>query len=177
MDIEFWKTKKLHELTDAEWEAICMQCGKCCLIKRQRKNVIEFTNRICGDYDRGKKCCSCYNRRLKGHSCAKVNMKLLQTDRNLLPETCAYRLLYEEKPLPLYHPLISNNPNSVFEAGKHVLCYTVYSEKELFKAYDNIAKKAPTWDISRIIAEQTAVSKKFPLVILESYPIPKDGTD
>ena len=28
-------TKKLTDYTEQEWEAICNQCGKCCLIKLQ----------------------------------------------------------------------------------------------------------------------------------------------
>jgi uncharacterized cysteine cluster protein YcgN (CxxCxxCC family) len=34
-----------------------------------------------------------------------------------LPETCAYRLLYEGKNLPEWHPLVSGNADSVKNAG------------------------------------------------------------
>ena len=34
-----------------------------------------------------------------------------------LPETCAYRLLYEGKPLPDWHPLVSGRADSVQKAG------------------------------------------------------------
>ena len=34
-------------------------------------------------------------------------------DFGWLPNTCAYRLLYEGKPLPEWHPLVSGDPNSV----------------------------------------------------------------
>ena len=38
-------------------------------------------------------------------------------DFGWLPNTCAYRLLYEEKPLPEWHPLVSGDPDSVKKAG------------------------------------------------------------
>ncbi len=36
--------------------------------------------------------------------CVKVDMILVKYQPELLPETCAYRLLYEGKGLPDYHP-------------------------------------------------------------------------
>ena len=34
-----------------------------------------------------------------------------------MPKTCAYRLLWQGKPLPDWHPLISGTPESVHAAG------------------------------------------------------------
>ena len=42
-----------------------------------------------------------------------------------MPSTCAYRLLYEGKPLYDWHPLVSDDPNAIHEAGMSVKGLTV----------------------------------------------------
>jgi uncharacterized cysteine cluster protein YcgN (CxxCxxCC family) len=49
----------------------------------------------------------------------------LDTHAYWMPETCAYRLLYEGKPLFDWHPLISGRPVSVHEAGVSVQGWTL----------------------------------------------------
>ena len=43
---EFWKKKKLNELSKEEWEALCDRCGKCCVIKLEDIDTskIYYTN-------------------------------------------------------------------------------------------------------------------------------------
>ena len=37
-----------------------------------------------------------------------------------LPDTCAYKLIWQGNPLPDWHPLISGDPESVHRAGESV---------------------------------------------------------
>ena len=47
-----------------------------------------------------------------------------------MPRTCAYRLLYEGKNLPAWHPLLTGDPESTHKAGISVRGWTV-SELEV----------------------------------------------
>ena len=47
-----------------------------------------------------------------------TSRKLAQLD--WMPQSCAYRLLHEGKPLPNWHPLVSKDPDSVHDAGMSV---------------------------------------------------------
>lgn len=114
---EFWKHKSLLEMNDAEWEALCDGCGKCCYRKfiegRGKRERLYFTRIACNllDLESGK--CSCYEMRFQlEEDCTKLTKKNLP-DFHWLPSTCAYRLHYENKPLFDWHPLISGNTNSV----------------------------------------------------------------
>ena len=45
--------KKLENMTEEEWEAVCNRCGKCCLIKLQDEDTSEiyYTNVVCKYFD------------------------------------------------------------------------------------------------------------------------------
>lgn len=120
MDKNFWKTKPLSDFTEEEWEAVCMRCGKCCLYKTEKCGKILFSNKMCESFDFKTGGCSHYATRL-GPECSKVDMRLLTEEPELLPETCAYRLLLAGKELPDYHPLVSGNPHSAHIAKQTVM--------------------------------------------------------
>lgn len=118
---EFWKHKSLLDMNEAEWEAVCDGCGKCCYRKfiegHGRRQRLYFTRIACNllDLDSGK--CGHYSARFQLEAdCTKLTKENLP-DFAWLPKTCAYRLLYENKPLFDWHPLISGDPNSVKLAG------------------------------------------------------------
>ncbi|WP_373100046.1 MULTISPECIES: YcgN family cysteine cluster protein [Pasteurellaceae] len=118
---KYWETKSLQDMNDAEWEALCDGCGKCCYRKfiegRGKRQRLYFTRIACNllDLDSGK--CGHYQRRFQLEpDCTKLTKKNLP-DFGWLPRTCAYRLLYENKPLYDWHPLISGDPATVKAAG------------------------------------------------------------
>jgi uncharacterized cysteine cluster protein YcgN (CxxCxxCC family) len=123
----FWKTTPLGEMNRDQWESLCDGCGRCCLRKLEDEDTgeIAYTDVACRLLD----CTSCrcrdYPRRLE-----RVPDCVGLTPANLaqlrwMPTTCAYRLLYEGKPLPDWHPLISGSAASVHAAGISVAGFCV----------------------------------------------------
>lgn len=127
---KFWESIPLAEMTASQWESLCDGCGKCCLHKLEDEDsgevfvcnvacrLLDLDNGQCGDYE---------NRKEIVPDCT-----VLTPDRiaefHWLPETCAYRLLSEGKPLFEWHPLISNDSASVHAAGVSV-CGRVVGEE------------------------------------------------
>lgn len=118
-DTHFWEHKSLDEFDREEWEALCDDCGRCCLLKIEDEDSGElfYTNVICEYHDSEKGCCTHYqDRSLLVADCIKVTPAVARAEK-WLPDTCAYRLLAEGKPLFDWHPLISGEKNSVGTAG------------------------------------------------------------
>ena len=118
-DQPFWKTKKLGQMNQAEWESLCDGCGKCCLNKLidADTNELFYTNVACKLLDT--KSCQC-TRYPTRHKYVKDCVQL--TPRNVkklrwLPETCAYRLVAEGKDLYDWHYLVCGDRKAVHKAG------------------------------------------------------------
>ncbi len=122
----FWEAKTLAEMSRAEWELLCDGCGRCCLHKlRDASGEIQFTNVACRLLDSATCGCSDYEQRSsRVPDCVRLTPDNL-SEIDWLPPSCAYRLLSEGKRLPLWHKLVSNDPDRVHEAGISVRGRTV----------------------------------------------------
>lgn len=125
----FWLLP-LEELNDSEWELLCDHCGRCCLKKLQDEDTdkIFWTAVICRFHDEANSRCGCYKDRAeKVPDCLDVrSMDLSQL--KWMPDTCAYRLRMENKPLKPWHPLLAGSMDAMEEAGIAVTGKTLSEE-------------------------------------------------
>ena len=128
----FWELP-LKELTREEWEALCDGCGKCCLNKLEDEDTgeVALTRVACRLLD-GTTCrCSKYETRHQYvPECIVLTPKTIPKNLYWLPQTCAYKLRHQGKPLPDWHPLLTGDPESVHRAGVSVQGLTL-SEVEV----------------------------------------------
>ena len=116
---KFWETKSLQQLTQREWASLCDGCARCCLIKLEddESGNVHYTNVVCDLLDLETCRCTEYQERSTlVPECVVITPEVLD-QLHWMPSTCAYRLLWEGKPLPEWHPLITGDPNSVHLAG------------------------------------------------------------
>lgn len=135
----FWQNKPLIEMNNEEWEALCDGCGKCCYRKfiegRGKREKLYYTSIACNLLDLNSGKCSNYTDRFKlEQDCTKLTKKNLP-DFSWLPKTCAYRLLYEGKPLYDWHPLISKNPHSVVQQANILIKHGIH-EKDVIDWFE-----------------------------------------
>ena len=124
----FWKKIPLERLTKEEWEAICDGCGKCCLIKLQNDTQsIPFYTSLACQFLNTKNCkCKVYTfRDKKKRDCLILTPDNLEQVMKWLPNSCAYRLLYEGQELPFWHHLRSGSFDTVHHTGKSVQGTTI----------------------------------------------------
>ncbi|VCU57999.1 conserved protein of unknown function; putative YcgN protein [Tritonibacter mobilis] len=125
---KFWEKKPLKKLSPREWEALCDGCGKCCLNKLEDEDTgeVALTRVACRLLDDQSCQCAHYETR---HSfipeCIVLKPENLDTHAYWMPQTCAYRRLWEGKSLPDWHPLVTGDPDSVHRAGVSVRGMTV----------------------------------------------------
>ncbi len=141
----YWEVKSLADMNESEWEGLCDGCARCCLNKLEDwdSGEIIWTNVACTLLD-GESCrCRDYDNRFdKVPDCLQLTLKLVN-ELSWLPPTCAYRLLNEGKPLPGWHPLITGDPQSVFDAGISVRGRTIPEDGITPEDYENHLVKWP----------------------------------
>jgi len=128
---EFWKHKKLRDMTRDEWELLCDGCGRCCMLRLEDEDSGEvFNTRLaCRELDIGKCRCKSYERRQDiVEDCIHLTAENI-SQLGWIPESCAYRRLAEGRPLAWWHPLVSGDPMSVHEAGISVRDRAISEEK------------------------------------------------
>ena len=120
----FYETKTLSQMTKAEWESLCDGCGKCCVILLQDPpedgGRVWRTDVGCRLLDLKAVRCSDYaNRHTRVPGCVKLTPENVGT-LSWMPQTCAYRLVHEGRPLYDWHPLKTGDPDSTRKAGAGV---------------------------------------------------------
>lgn len=114
----FWELP-LAELNPLEWERLCDHCGRCCLKKLEDEDDGELycTRIVCRYHDSEKGACGCYaERSQRVPECMNVADMGKET-LHWMPDTCAYRLRMEDRPLYDWHPLLSGSRQAMEEAG------------------------------------------------------------
>lgn len=112
----------MRDMTREQWESLCDGCARCCLHKLQdaHSGKVFYTDVACRLLDEEHCRCTRYAERA-----ALVPDCVVLTPEQIdelawLPDSCAYRLLAEGKPLRSWHPLISGDPHSVHLADVSV---------------------------------------------------------
>nr|WP_255670567.1 YcgN family cysteine cluster protein [Cognatishimia sp. F0-27] len=120
MAARYWERKAPKDMSKREWEALCDGCGKCCLNKLEDEDTgyVALTRVACRLFDDSTCRCAQYPIRHQFvPECIVLSPSTMEDNLYWMPETCAYRLVWEGKPLFDWHPLISGRAESVHEAG------------------------------------------------------------
>ncbi|MGB7317076.1 MAG: YcgN family cysteine cluster protein [Planktotalea sp.] len=124
----FWERKKMAQMSQEEWEALCDGCGKCCLNKLEDEDSgeVALTNVACRLLDDSTCRCAQYDIRHQFvPECIVMTPANIEEHLYWMPQTCAYRLIHEGRPLENWHPLISGSAQSVHDAGVSIKDRTV----------------------------------------------------
>ena len=124
----FWEHKTLAAMNAREWEALCDGCGKCCLNKLEDEDTgaVALTRVACRLLDDATCRCAQYDiRKQIVPDCIQLTAATIPEHLYWLPQTCAYRLLYEGQPLYDWHPLIAGDSTKMHAEGISVKGITI----------------------------------------------------
>lgn len=145
----FWRTTPLAAMSAEQWESLCDQCGRCCLVKLEDEDSgqIAYTDVACRLFDMDTCRCADYpNRSQTVPECVRLTPEVVET-LSWLPPTCGYRLIREGKDLPFWHPLVSGTQETVVTSGISVAGRVAGLEGDfgLFELVDHLASWPERW--------------------------------
>ncbi len=130
LELPFWKTTALEDMSSEQWESLCDGCGRCCLNKLEDWDTgeISWTNIACRLLDTDSCRCKDYdNRTDEVPDCIGLTPQSVRT-LSWLPPSCGYRLIAEDRDLYWWHPLVSGDPDTVHQAGVSIRGRTIPEE-------------------------------------------------
>lgn len=128
----FWTDTPLEKMTSSQWESLCDGCGKCCVLKLEDVDtgVVHYTDVGCQLLDCTTARCRDYSQRKSVvPDCVMLTADSLHK-LAWMPSTCAYRLLFEGKDLPEWHPLVTGDRDSPRRAG-HSVAGRIFPESDI----------------------------------------------
>lgn len=128
------RADKLAQMTPGEWDAVCKQCGICCLAKyllfpdeESRYATTIYVKQCCENFDTKTHKCKVYQSRMKVPHCEKVNMDVVLAGK-LLPASCGYvEYIFGPAPFPAkvdfnqVHPVPYDEEQSIEQIQKDTI--------------------------------------------------------
>lgn len=81
--------QQLNALSPDAWDAICKNCGVCCLYKINIDGKTHYSRYACNHCDLRTKLCKRYKERLTDDNCIKITLRDIVAEK-CLPDSCAY---------------------------------------------------------------------------------------